>query len=506
MPRAKDDSSSLAPKLNFIGGEWISAAGRQTFENRNPANTDDLLGHFPRSNKDDVAAAVAAAKKAFITWRLVPAPKRGAILRRCAEVLAERKEELARLMTREMGKTITESRGDVQEAIDCANLYAGMGRLIHGQTLPSELPNKFAMTVRRPVGVCGLITPWNFPVAIPSWKIFPAILCGNTIVLKAAEDSPACGAGFIKALQDAGVPDGVVNLVQGFGEEVGAALVAHKDVSLISFTGSSQVGAQIASACGASLKRCALEMGGKNAQVVMDDADLDLALEGAVWGAFATAGQRCTATSRLLLHKKIYKKFLARLVDAAKKIRLGDPLDPKTQVGPLVNDAQRERVLGYVRIGQQEGGKILCGGQPASSRGLMRGFFFEPTVFGGVDASMRIAQEEIFGPVVAVIPFGNFEEAVEILNGTKYGLSSSLYTRDVARAFQAIRDFDAGITYINGPTIGAEVHLPFGGVKSTGNGHREAGETVLDIFTEWKSAYVDYSGKLQRAQIDDSVG
>ncbi|HYF48898.1 MAG TPA: aldehyde dehydrogenase family protein [Planctomycetota bacterium] len=502
--RKNGTRSELAPAMNFIGGEWQPARRGETFEDRNPANTDELIGNYPRSRSEDVDAAVKAAQKAFASWRVVPAPERGNILRRCAEVLTQRKQELAHLMSREMGKPIVEAGGDVQEAIDCANLYAGESRRMEGQTVPSELRDKFAMTIRRPVGVCGLITPWNFPVAIPSWKVFPAILCGNTVVLKPAEDAPACGAGFIKALQDAGVPDGVVNLVQGIGEECGAALVSHPDVALISFTGSSQVGSAIAASCGGTLKRCALEMGGKNAQIVMDDADLDLALEGALWGAFATAGQRCTATSRILLHKKIAKTFTQKLCKAAGEIRLGDPLDTKTQVGPLVNDAQRERVYGYVQIGVQEGAKLLCGGKPAAGRGLLRGFFFEPTVFGGVDPKMRIAQEEIFGPVTAVIEFDNFEEAVDILNGTKYGLSSSIYTRDINRAFKCIRDFDAGITYVNGPTIGAEVHLPFGGVKNTGNGHREAGQTVLDIFSEWKSVYVDYSGKLQRAQIDNA--
>jgi aldehyde dehydrogenase (NAD+) len=409
-------------------------------------------------------------------------------------------------MSREMGKPLSEARGDVQEAIDCANLYSGEGRRLSGLTVPSELPNKFAMSIRRPVGVCGLITPWNFPVAIPSWKIFPALVCGNTVILKPAEDTPACAAAFVKVIEEAGVPPGVVNLVQGLGEEAGAPLVAHSDVNLISFTGSSDVGRQIASSAGEQLKRCSLEMGGKNAQIVMDDANLDLALEGALWGAFATAGQRCTATSRILLHKKIQRTFTQRLVAAARKIRLGDPLDPKTQVGPLVNQAQLDRVTRYIQIGRDDGAKMLCGGKRAAGRGLSRGYFFEPTIFDQVTPKMRIAQEEIFGPVASLISFNTFEEAVEILNGTCYGLSSSVYTANVQRAFQAIRDFDAGITYINGPTIGAEVHLPFGGVKNTGNGHREAGETVLDIFSEWKSVYVDYSGKLQRAQIDVTAG
>ena len=495
--------ATLAPRLNLIGTEWHPAVDGLTFDDINPSKTNDLIGHYPRSGEADVDAAVRAAQHAFKSWRLVPAPQRGNVLRRCAEALQERKEELARLMSREMGKPLVEARGDVQEAIDCAQLYAGQSRRMAGETVPSELPDKFAMTLRRPVGICGLITPWNFPIAIPSWKIFPAILCGNTVILKPAEDTPACAAAFVKILLDAGVPPGVVNLVQGLGEEAGAALVRHKDVNLISFTGSSQTGALIASACGASLKRCSLEMGGKNAQIVMDDANLDLALEGALWGAFATSGQRCTATSRLLLHKKIYKPFLQRLLDAVGKLRIGDASDATSQLGPLINAKQRERVQEYIRVGIEEGAELLCGGKPATGKNLTKGFFFEPTIFGAVKPNMRIAQEEIFGPVLAVMSFTDFEQAVEILNGTPYGLSSSLYTRNIDLAFRGIRDFDAGITYVNGPTIGAEVHLPFGGVKQTGNGHREAGETALDIFSEWKSVYVDYSGKLQRAQIDN---
>lgn len=503
---ASNSSHNLAPALNCIAGRWVPARGKEFFEDRNPANTDELVGHFARSRGPDVDAAVAAARAAFPKWSATPAPQRGSLLRACAERLKVHKEELARLMSREMGKCLHEARGDVQEAIDCANLYSAEGRHLEGQTLHSELPDKAAFTIRRPVGVCGIITPWNFPVAVPSWKIFPALLCGNTLVFKPAEDAPASGAAFVKIIHEAGAPAGILNLVQGFGEDVGHALVHHKDVQLISFTGSTQVGMSIATTCGASLKRCALELGGKNAQVVMPDADLDLAIEGALWGAFATAGQRCTATSRLLLHHSIAKEFTAKLVKQAKAIRLGDPLDAKTQVGPLVNDAQRERVFGYVKIGISEGAKLLCGGKPAGGRGLLRGFFFEPTIFAGVTPTMRIAQEEIFGPVLSVLSFDTYDEAVEIVNGTKYGLSSCIYTRDVNLAFRAMKDFEAGITYVNGPTIGAEVHLPFGGVKQTGNGHREAGETVLDIFTEWKSVYVDYSGKLQKAQMDVSAG
>ncbi|GMV83158.1 MAG: aldehyde dehydrogenase [Planctomycetota bacterium] len=487
---------------NLVGSAWVPAAGGRTFESRSPADGRKVVGVFPRSGREEVEAAVAAAKGAYDAWRLTPPPLRGAVLRQCAAVLRDRKEKLSKLMSFEMGKPLVESRGDVQEAIDCAEYYSGEGRRLFGDTSTSELPSKFAMAVRVPVGVCGMITPWNFPVAIPAWKIFPAILCGNTVVFKPAEDSPACGAAFAAALRDAGVPPGVVNLVQGFGEEVGAALVHHPDVRLISFTGSCETGSLIAGACGQNLKRCSLEMGGKNAQIVMDDADLDLALEGALWGAFGTAGQRCTATSRLILHRKIKRTFVKRLVAAAQKLRLGDPLNERHQIGPLVNEAQRERVERYVAIGQEEGAKLLCGGRRPTGAAYKHGWYYEPTVFDGVTPDMRIAQEEIFGPVTAAIEVNSFEQAVEVLNGTAYGLSSSIYTRDVNRAFRAIRDLEAGITYINGPTIGAEVHMPFGGVKNTGNGHREAGQAVLDVFSEWKSVYVDYSGKLQKAQID----
>jgi len=499
MARAE---KSFAPGLNFIGGKWTPAQSGATFVSLNPARTQERVGIFPRSERADVNAAVAAAKTAFDSWRLTTAPHRGVLLRKIADVLRARKEALSRLMSREMGKPLVEARGDVQEAIDCADYYSGEGRRLYGETTPSELPNKHAMTLRLPVGVCGLITPWNFPVAIPSWKAFPALLCGNTLILKPAEDTPACAAAFVQAIHDAGVPPGVINLVQGLGEEVGAALVAHPDVALISFTGSSEIGSLIAGQCGRALKRCSLEMGGKNAQLVMDDADLDLALEGALWGAFGTTGQRCTATSRILLHKKIAPEFTRRFLKLVRGLKVGDPLDEKNKVGPLVNAQQLERSTKYVRIGVEEGARLLCGGKRLKSGALARGHFFAPTVFGGVKPSMRIAQEEIFGPVASLIEVASFGEGIEVLNGTRYGLSSSIYTRDINRAFRAIRDIQAGITYVNGPTIGAEVHLPFGGVKSTGNGHREAGKTVLDIFSEWKSVYVDYSGKLQRAQID----
>lgn len=488
---------------NYIDGRWVDSSTGETFENRNPANHQDLIGVFPVSQAEDVHRAVQAAKGAFARWRMVPAPKRGEILYRVAELLRRHKEEIARGMTREMGKILKESRGDVQEGIDTAEYAAGEGRRLFGQTTPSELPDKFAMSVRAPIGVCALITPWNFPMAIPTWKMFPALLCGNTVVFKPAEDTPHTAVKLVEILTEAGVPRGVVNLIHGRGEEAGAALVRHPDVQLVSFTGSAAVGREIASICGQHLKRVSLELGGKNAQIVMEDGDLNLALEGVLWGAFGTTGQRCTATSRLIVHHDVKKQLTEMLVARAEKIKIGDGLDESVEMGPLVNQAAREKVHRYVQIGKAEGAKLLSGGTIYEEGKWVNGYFYRPTIFDQVSPSMRIAQEEIFGPVLSIIEVKSFEEAIEALNSTAYGLSSSIYTRDVGRAFRAMRDIEAGITYVNGPTIGAEVHLPFGGVKNTGNGHREAGTTVYDIFSEWKSIYVDYSGKLQKAQIDN---
>ena len=489
---------------NYIDGKWLAAGSGKTFENRSPADRDDLIGVFPASGAEDADLAVQAAKRAYATWRLVPAPKRGEILCRAGELLRKYKDDLARVETREMGKVLKETRGDVQEGIDCAFYVAGEGRRLFGETTPAELPNKFAMSVRMPIGVCALITPWNFPLAIPTWKLFPALVCGNTVILKPAEDTPHTAVRFVEILIEAGVPPGVVNLIHGRGEEVGAALVRHRDVQLVSFTGSAAVGREIASACGQELKRVSLELGGKNGQIVMEDADIELAVEGALWGAFGTTGQRCTATSRLIVHRDVAKNMTGLLIERARKIKIGDGLDESVEMGPLINEPARQKVLRYIDIGKQEGARLLVGGSSYEAGACANGYFFQPTIFDQVKPNMRIAQEEIFGPVLSIIEISSFEEAVEVLNGTPYGLSSSIYTQDVARAFRAMRDIEAGITYINGPTIGAEVHLPFGGVKDTGNGHREAGTTVYDIFTEWKSIYVDYSGKLQKAQIDNA--
>jgi len=491
-------------RQNYLDGHWVGGESGKTFENRNPAEPSDLIGLFPASGPADVERAVQAARQAFPRWRLVPAPKRGEILYRVGELLRQHKEDLARIETREMGKILKETRGDVQEGIDCAFYVAGEGRRLFGETTPSELPDKFAMSVRAPLGVCALITPWNFPLAIPTWKLFPALLCGNTVVLKPAEDTPHSAVKLVEILVEAGVPPGVVNLVHGRGEEVGAALVRHPEVKLVSFTGSAAVGREIAAVCGQNLKRVSLELGGKNGQIVMEDADLELALEGALWGAFGTTGQRCTATSRLIVHREVKKRLTDMLVARAEKIKIGNGLDESVEMGPLINQPAREKVQRYIEIGKGEGARLVTGGSSFEEGKCLDGYFFRPTIFDQVTPPMRIAREEIFGPVLSILEIKSFAEAIEVLNNTPYGLSSSIYTRDVGRAFRAMRDIEAGITYINGPTIGAEVHLPFGGVKDTGNGHREAGTTVYDIFSEWKAVYIDYSGKLQKAQIDNN--
>jgi aldehyde dehydrogenase (NAD+) len=496
---------SPKPYRNFIKGEWVESGSGAVFENRNPADPSQVVGIFPRSETEDVALAVEAAAEAFPRWRLTPAPRRAEILYRAARRLEERKEDLAVDMTQEMGKILLETRGDVQEAIDMAYFIAGEGRRQYGQTVPSELANKFAMSVRSPLGVCGLITPWNFPMAIPAWKIFPALICGNTVVIKPAADAPLSCYHLVNILAEAGLPRGVLNLVCGYGEDAGEALVAHPQVKMISFTGSTVVGRRVSEACAPQFKRLHLEMGGKNVIIVMEDADLELALEGALWGAFGTTGQRCTASSRIVVHRDVYKEFVEGLVERAGAIRVGNGLDPETQMGPLINRDQLAKVEGYVQAGIQEGARLLCGGHALNDAAHSGGFFFEPTVFANVQPQMRIAQEEIFGPVLCVIPCDSLESAIEIGNGVRYGLSAAIYTQDVNRAFVAMREMDTGIFYVNAPTIGAEIHLPFGGTKQTGNGHREAGTAALDVFSEWKAIYVDYSGHLQRAQIDTST-
>jgi acyl-CoA reductase-like NAD-dependent aldehyde dehydrogenase len=486
---------------NYIAGEWVDAAGGETFESVNPAN-GKTIGVFPRSTAEDVDRAVAAARTAYEEWRLVPAPKRGEILFRFAQILTDEKAELTDLMTREMGKVKTEAGGDVQEAIDMSYYMAGEGRRLFGQTTPSELRDKFNMSVRMPIGVVGVITPWNFPIAIPSWKIVPALVCGNTVVFKPATDTPLLGQRFVELLTEAGIQPGVVNVVHGGGAAVGDRLVRHPDVPVITITGSRETGVAVMKAAADDLKHVHLELGGKNAIIVMDDADLDLAVEGIVWSAFGTSGQRCTAASRVIAHERVYETLQAKLVDAAERLRLGPGWEDETDVGPVINKSALEKIDSYTQIGRDEGAKLLTGGEIAGGNGLGNGFFYRPTIFADAQPGMRIAQEEIFGPTTALIRVRDFDEAIRVANGVEFGLSSSIFTGDVNRAFRAMRDLETGITYINAGTIGAEVHLPFGGTKHTGNGHREAGQAALDVFTEWKAIYVDYSGRLQKAQID----
>jgi alpha-ketoglutaric semialdehyde dehydrogenase len=487
---------------NFVAGKWVDAVSGDSFENRNPADWNDIIGSFPRSSAEDVELAVASAKRGFALWSRTPAPLRGDVLRKIGDIMSARKEAIADLMTREMGKPLQETRGDVQEGIDTAYYAATEGRRLFGHTVPSELRNKWAMSFRRPIGVCGIITPFNFPMAIPTWKMFPALLCGNACVFKPAEDVPHTGTILVEIMLEAGLPPEVIQLLHGYGEEVGAAIVDHPAIPVISFTGSTDTGRIVGEICGRMHKRLSLEMGGKNAQLVMDDADLDLALEGVLWGAFGTTGQRCTATSRLVIQDRVHDELLSRLVDRVRGLKLGDGRKRGTDVGPMINEAALEKTAKYIDVGQSEHADLLTGGARAKGDGLMNGWFFEPTIFARVEAGSRLEQEEIFGPLLSVVRFRTVDEGFAINNDVRYGLSSSVYTRDVNVAMRALNELDNGITYINAPTIGAEAHLPFGGVKQTGNGHREGGWEVYEFYSETKVGYLDFSGALQRAQID----
>jgi aldehyde dehydrogenase (NAD+) len=484
----------------LAGGEWMTGHSGEIFEDRNPADSDDLIAAFARGDAVDVDEAVKAAKAAYPEWMETPAPRRADYVYRVGLILEQRKEELAHLMAREMGKTLRECRADIQEGIDFAVYMAGEGRRMFGVTTQSELPNKFSMTVRHPIGVCGLITPWNFPIAIPTWKIFAALVAGNTVVFKPAEDTPLLALKLVQIFEEVGLPAGVLNFVTGLGEEAGAALVDHGMVRCISFTGSLEVGRGINAKCGQAMKRCSLELGSKNCLIVMPDADLDLAVEAGAWGAFATSGQRCTATSRMAVHGSVLEEFSERLVGRVQKYRIGPGTEPATDLAPVINAKQKARILEYIAIGQSEGAKLLTGGHAVEDGPYARGNFVAPTVFRDMTPDMRIAQEEIFGPVTGLIEVSSVEEAIEVANSTQYGLSCSIYTRDITNTFKAIERLEFGVVYVNAPTIGAEVQLPFGGMKSTGNGHREAGPTALDEFTEWKAVSVDFSGKVQKAQ------
>jgi len=502
MPNHAHDTHAVFP--NFIDGKWLPSSSGRLFENRNPAKSDDLIGRFPESTAVDADQAITAAAHAYVTWRLVPAPRRAELLFRAAQLIAERKEQFARDMTREMGKVLEETRGDVQEAIDMTFFMAGEGRRLYGQTVPSELRDKFAMSVRQPLGVCAIITPWNFPMAIPSWKIIPALVCGNTVVFKPSSLTPLSAVNFVKVLEEAGVPPGVVNMVTG-GPDVGEVMCKHDAVRVVSLTGSTAVGRIVNENAAPTFKKVHLEMGGKNIVMIMDDAQLDLAVEGCVWGGFGTTGQRCTAASRVVVHDRVYDEFLHEFSRRVKALRVGDGAADDVQMGPSVSEPQLQTVMKYVDIGRQEGAKLVVGGNRLTDGRYAHGWFHEPTIFADVKPSMRIAREEIFGPVVSVMRCGSLDEAIAIGNDVAYGLSASIYTRDINKAFTAMRDIYTGIFYVNAPTIGAEVHLPFGGTKATGNGHREAGIAALDVFSEWKSIYVDFSGRLQRAQIDTEL-
>jgi len=488
---------------NLINGQWVESKSGKTYENINPADQSDVVGVFQKSNADDVKDAIDAASEAYKKWRLVPAPKRGEIIYRIAARLEADKEALSQQMTREMGKIIAETRGDTQEAIDMTYYMAGEGRRLFGQTTPSEMPNKFNMTVRQPLGVCSFITPWNFPMAIPSWKSMPALICGNTIVIKPATETPLSVVNFARVCLEEGLPPGVLNVVTGSGAALGEPLMKNPAVKIVSFTGSTEVGRKISESCATDFKHCCLEMGGKNIQIVMDDANLELAVDGALWGSFGTTGQRCTATSRIICQKGIYKKFVDALAKRAESLKIGNGLDESVQMGPCVNKGQLETVLSYIEIGKNEGATLLSGGEKLSGGDYDKGFFVKPTIFGDVTQKMRIWKEEIFGPVVGVGVFDTLDQAIEMANDTIYGLSASIFTQDVNNAYTAMRDVYTGIFYVNAPTIGAETHMPFGGTKETGNGHREASMAALDVFSEWKSVYVDFSGSLQRPQIDN---
>ena len=486
---------------NFINGEWVDSTTGETFPSANPADRNEVVGTFARSGPKDVDQAVQAALRAYPDWMLTPVPQRADYLLRVALILEERKDEFAEVMTREMGKTLNESRADVQEGIDFAHYMSGEGRRFFGDTIPAELPNKVQMTMRHPIGVVGLITPWNFPIAIPLWKIAPALVAGCTAVFKPAEDTPLCAALLADVFNEVGLPPGVLNLVNGMGEGAGSALVDHPDVRAISFTGSLDVGRAINEKCARAMKRCSLELGSKNALIVMPDAQLELAVEASAWGAFATSGQRCTATSRLIVHEDVRETFTEQLLDRVGNMKVGNGLDPDVELAPVINEKQKNRVMEYISLGQQEGATLIAGGEELTGDEHANGYFVAPTVFDEMTPTMRIAREEIFGPVTGVMRVESIDEAIEAANGTEYGLSCSIYSHDITNIFKCAQQLEFGLVYANAPTIGAEIQVPFGGMKSTGNGHREAGPQALDEFTEWKTVAIDFSGKLQRAQM-----
>ena len=486
---------------NFIDGEWLESASAKKVENLNPANTDDVLGTVKLATREEARRAVEAAAEAFRDWRATPAPARGRVVARAARIMEEEKESLAQLLVREEGKTIAEARGELQRAINVAEFCAGESRRMNGETIPSELPLNFAYTIKQPHGVVACITPWNFPVAIPVWKIAPALVAGNTVVFKPATVTPATAARICEIFAEAGIPKGVLNLIIGSGSEAGDEIVNHRAVRAISFTGSNSVGISLYEQAARRGIRVQCEMGGKNPVVIMEDADLDLAVESTAQGAFGSTGQRCTATSRAVVVDDVADEFVERIAARARSMRIGDGSDPASEVGPVVDSSQFKSVLSYMDIGKEDGATLVCGGEPASGSGLRKGYFIQPTVFDRVTPDMRIAREEIFGPILSVLRVRNFEEAMLVANDSEYGLSSSIFTNDAARIFRFVDEIETGMTHINSPTTGGEAHVPFGGSKATGIGEREQGSTALDFYTELKVVYVDYTGRKREGNL-----
>ncbi len=484
---------------NLINGEWVGARSGRTIPNINPA-TGEPIGQVVMSGREEAEAAVRAAKAALPGWRRTPAPRRGEILARAAALLTARKEELATALTLEEGKTLQEARGEVQKGINVIEFMAGEGRRWNGETIPSELPATFCWTQREPLGVVGLITPWNFPVAIPSWKVAPALLCGNTIVLKPASNTPWCAKILVEAYLQAGLPPGVLNVVFGPGSAVGDTLVTHPDVAALSFTGSNEVGGRLYADGAKHHKKVQCEMGGKNALVVLADGDLELAAVATVQGAFGSTGQRCTATSRAVVEEAVAEEFTRLVLAKAKELVVGDGTKPGVTMGPVVDQGQLATVLEMIEAGRKEA-HLALGGQRLTDGDLGRGLFVAPTVFTGVERDMRLAQEEIFGPVLSILTVSSFDQAVEVANDSRYGLSSSLYTSDMGRVFQFCERIETGIVHINSPTVGGEAQLPFGGMKATGVGQREMGKTAIEFYSEWKTVYVDYTGSKRTTNI-----
>ena len=490
---------------NLIGGKLVPPHSGEFFENLNPADNSDVIGLFPKSGEKDIEMAIQAARNAFTDWSEMPPPKRGELIYKAGELLLRSQEKLAKVIIREMGKTAPESMGDIKSSADVAYFTAGEGRRMYGQTTFSALERRWALTKRFPVGVCGLITAWNAPMAIITWKLFPALVCGNTVVLKPSEDTPLTAHLFGEIIKEAGFPDGVVNIVYGLGSETGEALVKNKDTALISFTGSTRVGKLISEECGRQMKKCSLELGGKNGLIVMHDADLNAAALAVALGAFSTAGQRCASTSRVFIHEKVYDKFLGKLLKETKKMKVGPGDDPETKVCPIINKRQFDSIMSYIEEASKDGAKLLYGGRALTEGKLSKGNFIEPTIFVDVDLKSKLAQEEIFGPVLAVFKISSLQDAIEQVNSVDYGLTASIFTSSVDLAIHALEKFQVGCCYINGPTFGSEPHMPFGGWKDSGNGSREPGTQALDVFSEWKTMYIDYSGVTQNSQFKTTL-